>query len=328
MSKNIIKITQKMRAWVLWEAGHRTAKSMLRRGKIPIRSAERYISEFRDGGDWRRKDYSPRVKPQQTKKKIRKVVIKARSRKKIYSLKQMGRYADVSPRTAKRILKSQMFAYKNCRKNVYLNEKRRKNRVLFAEKMQEEDPDIWNRVLISDECTIWLNRSRPSKLWTQDAMIEEGNDVHGPKVHCWGGITAKGALSLEIFEDNLESSKYLQILKKKVIEMDSLYPEGWIFQQDGSGVHRAGIIEDFIDTFQEEPIEWPPYSPDLSPIENIWAWLKNEVSKDMPTSIQSLKRCIRKHWNRIDCSFLTPYFMSMPRRIDLVLESDGRKIKY
>ena len=45
-------INQKLRALVLWEAGHQTPESMLRRGKIPKRSAERYIASIRK--HWRR----------------------------------------------------------------------------------------------------------------------------------------------------------------------------------------------------------------------------------------------------------------------------------
>ena len=66
-------------------------------------------------------------------------------------------------------------------------------------------------------------------------MDLEGGNTHDPKGHCWGGITARVALKLEIFEEKLESERYLKTLKKKRHEMDQLYPNGWDFQQDGSG---------------------------------------------------------------------------------------------
>jgi len=31
-------------------------------------------------------------------------------------------------------------------------------------------------------------------------------------------------------------------------------------------------------------IEWPPYSPDVIPIENIWAWIKIKLANDYPIS--------------------------------------------
>ena len=41
--------------------------------------------------------------------------------------------------------------------------------------------------------------------------------------------------------------------------------------------------------------EWPSYSPDLSPIENIWGWLKVQMNKDLPKSVKALKNSIKKH---------------------------------
>jgi len=70
MVKDLNAICQKLRAWVLWEAGHRTAKSLLRRGKIPIRSGERYVAEFRNGGNWKRKAYPQRIKPKRSPRVI------------------------------------------------------------------------------------------------------------------------------------------------------------------------------------------------------------------------------------------------------------------
>jgi len=60
-------------------------------------------------------------------------------------------------------------------------------------------------------------------------MEVEGTGVHRPKVHVWGGITARGALGIEVFEENLKSSKYINIVKKKQKELDRLYPEGWLW---------------------------------------------------------------------------------------------------
>lgn len=328
MVKDLNGVCQKLRAWILWEAGHRTPKSLFRRGKIPIRSGERYIAEFKADGNWERKLYRQRIKPKQNATIVRKVITKARNRKKIYSLKKIGRSAGVSPKTAQRILRLKGFSYSTYKKKIYLNERRRIKRIEFAESMLEEDDSIWNKLLFTDECSIWLNRSRPSRLWTENAMEEEGTDSHGPKVHLWGGITKRGALKLEIFEENLVAEDYVKILKKKKIEMDHLYPEGWIFQHDGSGVHRAEIVQNYVDTFEEEPLIWPAYSPDLSPIENIWGWLKNQVNNEMPSDVMSLKRCIRKHWNTIDPTFLGPYFSTMNKRMSMVIENDGGKIKY
>ena len=75
-------------------------------------------------------------------------------------------------------------------------------------------------------------------------------------------------------------------------------------------------------------LPWPTYSPDLSPIENIWAWIKEEIAKDRPSTIKSLKRSLRKHWKRLTPEFLEPYFASMPNRMRMVINNHGNRINY
>ena len=55
-------IPKKVRAKVLWDAGHKTPKLMLRRGNIPIRSAQRYIADFKIDGSQQKKEYKKRAK--------------------------------------------------------------------------------------------------------------------------------------------------------------------------------------------------------------------------------------------------------------------------
>ena len=37
-------------------------------------------------------------------------------------------------------------------------------------------------------------------------------------------------------------------------------------------------------------MEWPAQSPDLNPIEHLWAYIKSKVSFRMPKNIQELKQ--------------------------------------
>jgi transposase len=61
-----------------------------------------------------------------------------------------------------------------------------------------------------------------------------------------------------------------------------LLTEGDIFMQDNAPVHRARIIRDLLQELGLMTMEWPLYSLDLNPIENIWAIIKIIIHKDHP----------------------------------------------
>ena len=44
---------------------------------------------------------------------------------------------------------------------------------------------------------------------------------------------------------------------------------------------------------------WPPNSPDLSPIENAWPMVQEVVDEKTPSDKSSLIRCIRNAWSRL-----------------------------
>ena len=92
----------------------------------------------------------------------------------------------------------------------------------------------------------WLEKCRPNKYWSDNPEEEEGRERHGPKVHCWGVISARGVLRLEVFDENLNSEGYLKILKRRLPDMEGMYPEGWMWQQDKSGPHRGNIVKEFL----------------------------------------------------------------------------------
>lgn len=320
-------LSQKQRAFILWKAGICTSASLQRHCKISPRTARYYIAEFNSGGTGERRDYSPRKSSKIVPQVVRKIIRKAKSRTKILSTRQIGISVGLSHTTVQAVLKFRGLSFKSYTKRLPLTKERRERRLRFARAMQKAK-GRWKSTIITDEASFWLNKARPGKVWTDDPDGEVGSQVHGPKIHCWGAISARGALKLEIFEDNLNAQRYIAILDRKVPEISRMYPEGWWWQQDGSGVHRADDVADYLEENMPQKLDWPPYSPDLSPIENVWGWLKGQVAKDLPQNIDALKKSIRNHWNSVTPEFLAPYFESMPKRMAMLIENDGKKIRY
>ena len=55
-----------------------------------------------------------------------------------------------------------------------------------------------------------------------------------------------------------------------------------IFMQDNAPIHKAHAVTKWLEEMGIEVVDWPPYSPDLNPIKNLWKILKAKIIKLYP----------------------------------------------
>ena len=77
-------------------------------------------------------------------------------------------------------------------------------------------------------------------------------------------------------------------------------------------------------------LPWPPQSPDLNPIENLWKILKDNIEKgeNFPRSTAELKVALEREWTRLSPALLFNLVNSMQNRVKLVLKAKGGPTKY
>ena len=92
----------------------------------------------------------------------------------------------------------------------------------------------------------------------------------------WGAIRSDGRKLLVKCPKKLNAVGYLEIFK---IYEEKMHFLDIIFQQDNALVHKSKIIGIFFQENEWKVLEWPAYSPDLNPIENFWAILKQQLRK-------------------------------------------------
>jgi hypothetical protein len=82
---------------------------------------------------------------------------------------------------------------------------------------------------------------------------------------------------------------------------------------------------------------WPPYSPDLNPIENLWTLLKQKIYQIRPdllhmpnndTTLAIMIATAQEAWQQLDLSILEGLSESMPRRVQAIIDSDGWYTRY
>jgi hypothetical protein len=79
------------------------------------------------------------------------------------------------------------------------------------------------------------------------------------------------------------------------------------FQQDGAAPHYALLVTNYLDIFplhrigRRGNIDWPPRSPDLTPIYFfLWGVVKNKVYEIKPQTVEEMKEFITEAFIGID----------------------------
>ena len=110
--------------------------------------------------------------------------------------------------------------------------------------------------------------------------------------------------------------------------------EPWVFQQDGDPTHSA--ITKALKTYHKGGggarvtvlQNWPGNSPDLSPIENVWAWVDRQVAKKGCKTFDEFRQEVDRMFESVPRDMLKNLYDSVPRRLQLVLENDGAGTGY
>ena len=133
--------------------------------------------------------------------------------------------------------------------------------------------------------------------------------------------------------DKISAVTYFEVLRGYVFasrDHNFMNPAKFKFQQDNAGIHTAKITRDFIKKSKIPVIEWPANSPDLNPIETVWAHLKKQLDRylNAPRNMDELWERVQDIWTEITPEYLRKLYESMPRRMKELYHAKGDHIKY
>ena len=102
----------------------------------------------------------------------------------------------------------------------------------------------------------------------------------------------------------------------------SVGKRSWVLQQDKDPTHGAATA--MVDKHNRLRI----HSPDLSPIENVWAIVGAKVDKLGFKTFSQFKKAVNRTFQNLPKATLVNLLDSVPKRMRLCLEKDGGRIRY
>jgi DDE superfamily endonuclease len=199
--------------------------------------------------------------------------------------------------------------------------------------------------------------SKRACYWVQKGHRPRVKKVNNPMaVNVYAGITKLGITKLHFVAGTSKQQSHHRNLKgqparnitkseyKDVLEM-TLLPWGdlnfrakgctkWIFQQDNDPTHRIAMatIQAWNKAHPGCEVSllpaWPGNSPDLSPIENLWAWAQAKVDAAGCKSFEEFKNCVESTLETVPPKMLLALVNSMTTRLKMCIKNGGYKTGY
>lgn len=203
------------------------------------------------------------------------------------------------------------------------------DRVLFSDEAKFNnmgDVNLHNAHYYADENPHWQRDHRPQRQWS---------------LNVWAGIVGEHIVGPIFYDQNLNGQLYLDILQNRVPPLLEDVPLDmrrvmW-FQQDGATPHRVELVRRFLNAEYHNrwigigsPVrEWPPRSPDLSPLDFfLWGAVKEKVYAQAPTTREDMAQRIVNAFQAITVQTLRDVQTSFRGRVRKCMEENGHLIEH
>ncbi len=143
----------------------------------------------------------------------------------------------------------------------------------------------------------WVRREKGE----ENALDPENcvhKEAHPVKVNVWACFAATGQGYCHIFNETMDGALMRDILKANLVDSAKLHFDAeWFLLHDNDKKFTSNIVKEFLHNNGVTCIDFPPYSPDLNPMENLWDAMARACEKrncDTMEDLQEVVICIRE----------------------------------
>lgn len=208
-------------------------------------------------------------------------------------------------------------------------------------------PTIWKQIFFSDETTINPFHPKANKRQKTVDFLNKLKEHYQNRSNNRTGTSVEkfkwnfhgcfnwylGILPGTIFDGNNNGERYLEVLEGLIPEIDQQWIDEGLsgkkkyWMEDNAPQHRnCKKVKEWQDENMDddwEILNWPAYSPDLNPIENLWNLMKQFIQRTVGIDKDEFYVAIVDWWDEEAIKQVENYVETWGNRLKQCIERGG-----